>query len=260
MKHLLSSIILAFGSLTDLSAVEEPRTEIKLEKGTSVVIIGGGIGALTSALYLGRAGLEPIVIEGATPGGLLTQSHSVQNWPGELEIEGFELTDKVRKQVEANGAQFRQEEVIAVDFSKRPFTITTRALDNPDKINTIQAEACIIAMGTQPNFLNIPGETGPNGYWGRGVTNCAICDGSLYKDQIVGVVGGGDAAVLEALYLSNIAKEVHVFVRIDTLRAFEEKRIETLLDKSNVTMHYNTVVREVVGDEKKVTHVMLQNG
>ncbi|HSX26043.1 MAG TPA: thioredoxin, partial [Chlamydiales bacterium] len=83
---------------------------------------------------------------------------------------------------------------------------------------------------------------------------------SLYKDQIVGVVGGGDAAVLEALYLSNIAKEVHVFVRKDTLRAFEEKRIETLLDKPNVTMHYNTVVKEVVGDEKKVTHVMLQNG
>ncbi len=254
------TIALPFNSL--LAEIESPErlSEIPSDetKPYQVVIIGGGIGALTSALYLARAGVEPLVIEGSTPGGLLTQSHSVQNWPGELEIEGAQLTERVRKQAEHNGALFRKEEVIGVDFSKRPFTITTRDLHDKEKTQEIQADACIIAMGTQPNFLGIPGETGTDGYWGRGVTNCAICDGNLYRGLKVGVVGGGDAAILEALYLSNIAKEVHVFVRKNTLRAFEEKRIQTLLAKTNVTMHYNTTVEAVRGDGQMVTHVEIK--
>src|SRR5262245_12314742 len=93
----------------------------------AVVILGGGSGSLTSAVYLGRAGLQPLVIEGAAPGGLLTQSHSVQNWPGEMEIEGRLLTERVRSQAESNGARFLEEEVIGIDFSIRPFVITTRS-------------------------------------------------------------------------------------------------------------------------------------
>jgi thioredoxin reductase (NADPH) len=220
-----------------------------------VIILGGGIGSLTSAVYLARAGLQPLVIEGASPGGLLTQSHSVQNWPGEMEIEGRLLTEKVHAQALANGARFLQEEVIAVDFSNRPFVLTTRSLDSPRKTRQILAESCIIGMGTTPNFLGIPGE---QMYWGRGVTNCAICDGSLYRGQIVGVVGGGDSAILEAHYLSNIAKEVHIFVRKDRLRANESHRIEALKDLSNVTFHYNTEALEVKGDGKKVTGVLLK--
>ncbi len=222
-----------------------------------VVILGGGVGSLTSALYLGRAGLSPLVIEGPTPGGLLTQSHTVQNWPGVMEIEGAQLTESMRAQAEANGARFLSEEVISVDFSKRPLTITTRALDGSGEVRQIQTQSCIIAMGTKPNFLGIPGE---KTYWGKGVTNCAICDGSLYKGKVVGVVGGGDAAVLEALYLSNIAKEVHVFVRKDSLRAIEEKRVEVLREKANVKFHYNTTVQEVKGDGETVTQVVIQNG
>jgi len=233
-------------------AAEEAAAQ---EKSETVVILGGGIGSLTSAIYLARAGLHPLVIEGGNPGGLLTQSHSVQNWPGELEIDGRSLADKIRGQAEANGARFLEEEVVEVDFSSRPFAVTTRALDLSKKTQKIFAESCIIGMGTTPNFLGIPGE---KTYWGRGVTNCAICDGSLYKGQTVGVVGGGDAAVLEALYLSNIAKEVHVFVRKDHLRANETTRISALMDRPNVVFHYNTQVAEVKGNADGVTGVALK--
>lgn len=222
-----------------------------------VVVLGGGVGSLTSALYLGRAGLTPLIIEGPTPGGLLTQSHSVQNWPGILEIAGMQLTDSMREQAEVSGARFVKEEVIGVDFSKKPLRITTRTLDGKRTVRHYEAASCIIAMGTKPNFLNIPGE---QTYWGRGVTNCAICDGALYKGKIVGVVGGGDAAVLEALYLANIAKEVHVFVRKDSLKAGEEQRIQKLRTMPNVRFHFNTRVEEVKGDSDGVTGVILRTG
>jgi len=222
------------------------------------VILGGGVGALTSALYLSRAGLEPVILEGSSPGGLITQSHSVQNWPGELEISGEDLVQKMRSQVLANGAEFRAEEVVAVDFSKRPFTITTRAVEGSDELHQIFAEACIIAMGTQSNYLGVPGETGPDGYWGKGVSNCAICDGTLYRDRRVGIVGGGDAAVLEGLYLSQIAKEVNIFVRKDSFKAVESKRLDALLEKPNVKIFYETTVAEIQGNGELLTHVKLQ--
>jgi thioredoxin reductase (NADPH) len=245
LKSFCIALSLPFASFQSAEAAEtEP-----------VVILGGGVGSLTSALYLGRAGLSPVVIEGPNPGGLLTQSHSVQNWPGEMEIDGTQLTERMREQATASGARFIQEEVIAVDFSKKPFTITTRALDGTETTHQIRAESCIVAMGTKPNFLGIPGEAT---YWGRGVTNCAICDGSLYKGKTVGVVGGGDAAVLEALYLSNIAKEVHVFVRKGSLKAIEEKRVEALKKKENVHFHFNTTLKEIQGNQEGITGVVLE--
>jgi thioredoxin reductase (NADPH) len=250
MKKILLLIIAIVSVFSALSAAPQER------ESEAVVILGGGIGSLTSAIYLARAGLHPLVIEGGIPGGLLTQSHSVQNWPGELEIEGRALTEKIRAQAEANGARFLAEEVIEVDFSKHPFTVTTRSLAS-QSTRQIHAESCIIGMGTTPNFLGIPGE---QAYWGKGITNCAICDGSLYRDQIVGVVGGGDAAILEAQYLSNIAKEVHLFVRKDHLRANESHRIEALMNLPNVVFHYNTEVVEVQGDGNGVMGVLLKSG
>ena len=249
MKNLLRCFLAALIPIGAF-AEEEPKPVYP------VAVLGSGVGSLTSALYLARAGVEPLVIEGQNPGGLITQSHTVQNWPGEMDIVGVQLTDKIRKQVEANGAQFLREKVIKVDFSKRPFTLTLATFDSDPKLREISAESCIIAMGTEPNFLGIPGE---KEYWGKGVTNCAICDGSFYRDQIVGVVGGGDAAVLEALYLSNIAKEVHVFVRKDAMRAIETKRLEILKEKPNVKFHFNTVVQSVQGDGEKVTGVNLNS-
>ena len=251
MIHFFKSLFIA-----SLLAMQ-PVASHEVEDAESVVILGGGVGSLTSALYLGRAGLSPLIIEGPKPGGLLTQSHAVQNWPGVMEIEGMQLTDNMRVQAEASGARFLSEEVISVDFSKRPLTITTKALDGSGKTRNLYALTCIIAMGTEPNYLGIPGE---QEYWGRGVTNCAICDGNLYKDKVVGVVGGGDAAVLEALYLSNIAKEVYVFVRKGQLRAIEEKRIQVLREKGNVYFRFNTTIEGVKGDSDGVTGVLLQGG
>lgn len=222
----------------------------------SVVIMGGGIGALTSALYLGRAEMQPVVLEGKTPGGLLMQSHSVQNWPGVMEIKGHVLVEQMREQAIANGAVIYPEEVVAVDFSSKPFTIQTQSTDGRKKVRTLKAEACIIAMGTQPNYLGVPGE---KKYWGHGVTNCAVCDGNLYQGKKVGVVGGGDAAVLEALYLSNIANEVTVFVRKDKLRAGEKKRVQNLLSKSNIKMMYETQVSEIKGDKDSVQSVVIHS-
>ena len=220
-----------------------------------LIIIGGGIGALTSALYLARAGIKPLIIEGPNPGGLLTQSHSVQNWPGELEIPGHILTEKMLNQVVVNGAEVFSGEVVAVDFSKKPFSIQALSMDG--KKHSFLSDSCIVAMGTQPNYLGVPGESGSDGYWGKGVTNCAVCDGNLYKGKTVGVVGGGDAAVLEALYLSNIAKEVTVFIRKSKLRAQEKKRIEQLLSKPNIKLMYNTQVSKINGDKNGVTGVSL---
>lgn len=221
-----------------------------------VVLLGGGIGSLTSAIYLGRAGFSPVVIEGKLPGGLLTQSHMVQNWPGEMEIVGVELTDKIRDQATANGAKLINAEVVGVDFSKRPFTIRIKSLETGET-SEIKTHTAIIGMGTEPNYLGVPGE---KEFWGKGVTNCAVCDGALYKDKVVCVVGGGDAAVLEALYLSNIAKQVYIFVRKDFLRAIEERRVGLLKEMPNVKFIYNTSVVEIQGDGTKVTGVMLKEG
>lgn len=219
-----------------------------------VIVLGGGVGSLTSALYLARAGIVPIVIEGPIPGGLITQSHSVQNWPGEMEISGTDLADKVKAQVIANGAKIVSEEVVAVDFSKRPFLITTRSIGEKET-KLRQAKTVIIALGSSPNFLSIPGE---ETYWGRGISNCAVCDGSLFRGKKVGVVGGGDAAVLEALYLSNIAKDVTLFIRKDAFKGIEEKRIQALKAKSNVKILFNTQVVEVKGSKDKLTTLVLK--
>jgi thioredoxin reductase (NADPH) len=218
------------------------------------VIIGGGVGGGTAAIYLARAGFRPIVIERDSLGGAIVQSEAVENWPGALKIRGIELMERIRQQAEINGAVYLKKEVVSVDFSKRPFTITTRSLDNSQTINTIQSRCCIIATGSSPNHLHILGESE---YWGKGVSNCAICDGGLYRDKRVGVVGGGDAAILEALYLSKIAKEVTVIVRSDQFKGVDAKRKEALLALPNVKVLFRTVLRKINGNGQNLTHVTL---
>lgn len=219
-----------------------------------VVVLGGGVGSLTSSLYLSRAGVTPLVIEGASRGGAIAQSPKVQNWPGELEISGMDLVEKIHSQAQSNGVQFLSEEVISVDFQDRPFIITTRDLFNPQKTRILKTNATIIALRSKPNLLSIPGE---NTYWTRGVYSCAVCDGALYKNKTVAIVGGGDAAVLEAEHLSNIAKKVFILVRKDKFRALEEKRLQNLLTRSNVTVLYTTTVKEIQGNGERVTQLLI---
>ena len=148
--------------------------------------------------------------------------------------------------------------MVAVDFSKKPYIITTRSVDNPKQLNTIRAASVILAMGAKPNFLGVKGE---QEFWSRGVSNCANCDGILFKGKRVGVVGGGDSAVLEAQFLAAIAQQVDVFVRKDHFRAHEQKRVDEMLRMPNVKVHFNTVVEEIQGKDGTVTGVVLrENG
>jgi len=232
-------------------------THLHAEEPHSVIILGGGVGGLTAAVYMGRAGFSPIVIEGKNPGGALAQSHSVQNWPGELDISGERLTHKIHTQAEACGAKLFDEEVTAVDFSIFPYRIETRSTVNHAKKRILHTRSLIIAMGTTPNFLGVPGE---QAYWTRGVYNCATCDGPLYKGKTVAIVGGGDAAIVEASYLSNLAKKVIILVRKNKFReGLEETRKKEVLAKPNIEVLYETEVREIQGDKEGVTKLLIDS-
>jgi thioredoxin reductase (NADPH) len=221
-----------------------------------VLVIGGGIGGLTSAIYLARGGLHPLVLEGSAPGGAIMQSNGVQNWPGEIEVSGIDLIDKISKQAKACGAILAQEEAVEVDFSSRPFRIIAQQTTDPSKKRTILADACIIATGAKVRTLGVPGE---KKYEFKGVYSCAICDGALYKDRVVAVVGGGDAAVLEAEYLSSIAKKVYVLVRGANLKGVETVRQKNLIKKANVEIRYQTSVLEVLGGKEYVEGVRIKS-
>jgi thioredoxin reductase (NADPH) len=253
----MRKIILFF---TLLSLVIRPSflssTE-KEEESYPVIILGGGVGALTSATYLARAGLQPLVLTGPMKGGMITMSHAIQNWPAEVEITGHELSEKLHKQAQLSGAFVKPEVVIGVDFSMRPFVITTKRLfADSSNIKKYRADACIIATGATPNLLNVPGE---DKYWTKGVYTCAVCDGALYKDKTVAVVGGGDSALVEAHYLANLAKKVYLIVRNDHIRAVEKKRAEEILAHPRVEVLYESVIKEIKGDSAKVTHLLVHD-
>ncbi len=219
-----------------------------------VIILGGGVAGLTAANYLAQANIPTVLIEGDTPGGALIQSHSVRNWPGVIDLPGATIIESLRKQAEASGVTLITGKATKIDLKKWPFEIEieaeTRSIDHH-----IKALSCIIATGATPNYLGIPGETGLEGYWGRGVTNCAVCDGPLYKDLKVAIVGGGDAAITEASYLSSIAKQVTIFVRGETFRAKDHKKRDEVLALPNVAVAFHTKITEVLGDGNVVLEV-----
>ncbi len=251
-KRALLNIVLILSLGGSLHATAPKEEDVQ-----TVAILGSGVGALTSAIYLQRAGVNTLIIEGRNPGGAIAQSPLVHNWPGEIAIDGQTLVDKIRKQALHNGAKIVHEEVISVDFTKHPLTITTRDVFDKEKVRTFKTKACIIATGSNPKLLGVPGESGENGYWTRGVYSCAVCDGALYKDKVVAVIGGGDSAITEANYLSNIAKKVYVVLRSDKFRTVETRRKEELAKKPNVEILYNTKIDEIQGDGTKVTHLNL---
>ncbi|MSU70533.1 MAG: thioredoxin-disulfide reductase [Opitutaceae bacterium] len=177
----------------------------------NVVIIGTGCAGLTAAIYAARANLSPLVIEGPLPGGQLTTTSEVENFPGFPEgVDGFQLMDNLRKQATKFGARFEQALVDRVDFSSMP-----RKLIAGDR--TILAKTVIIATGASPRLTGIPGEK--ELYGGKGVTTCATCDGAFYRKMDVAVIGGGDSAAEEALFLTRFASKIYLVHRRDALRA-----------------------------------------
>jgi len=218
-----------------------------------VIIIGSGPAGLTAALYTARANMSPLVLEGMQPGGQLTITTEVENYPGfEHGIQGPELMDIMRKQAIRVGADCQFKEATEVDFSKRPFTIKSY-----DEVFT--ADTVIIATGASAKLLGIPSETN---YMGHGVSACATCDGFFFKNQKVLIVGGGDTAMEEANYLSHHASEV---VLIHRREAFRSSKIMSERTEKNpkISMMLNKVVKEVIGTEeggrKQMTGVLLED-
>jgi thioredoxin reductase (NADPH) len=208
-----------------------------------VVVLGGGIAGMTAALQLSQAGMTPLVIVGPTPGGIITVSPDVENWPGELSITGAALADKLEEQLEKRGVKMIPEAVTSVDFSRRPFTIH---LENS---SPIQTECCIVALGATPNQLQVSGEA-PLLY--HKIFTCAPCDGLRFKDQTVAVIGGGESALIEAHYLSNLAKHVIVIVRGKTFKTIQPALREKLLAKPNVQVLYQTTVQAFQDDPQGI--------
>jgi thioredoxin reductase (NADPH) len=224
-----------------------------------VVIIGGGIGGLTAGLYCGQAKVPALLLSGPKKGGALAQSHSVRNWPGVVDEPGAAIVERIRNQVVQGGTQILDETVVGVDLGKWPYEIKIASGQNTEPARTVKALTVIVATGTEPNLLGIPGESGDDGYWGKGVSNCAVCEGSLFQGKSVLVIGGGDAAITEASYLSGIADQVTILVRKDAFRAKDIRARDLVLAKPNVAVRYNTELREVIGDGQLVTGAVLFN-
>jgi thioredoxin reductase (NADPH) len=214
-----------------------------------VVIIGSGPAGYTAALYASRANLEPLLFEGIQPGGQLTITSDVENYPGFPEgILGPELMEKFKKQAERFGTRCIQGEVTKVDLSKPPFKIWQE-----DKLTT--AQTVIIATGASAKWLGIPSE---KAYQGKGVSACATCDGFFFKNVEVGVVGGGDTAMEEATFLTKYATKVHVIHRRDSLRASKIMQ-EKAKKNPKINFIWNSEVIEVLGDGKAMNALKLKN-
>ncbi len=213
-----------------------------------VIIIGGGPGGYAAALYCARAGLKTVVLEKLSPGGQMATTDKVENYPGfETSIEGFDLGSKMAAGAERFGAETELTEVTSVDLIGREKTVHT---DDGD----FTAPAVILALGAAPRELGLPEE---RNLWGRGVSYCATCDGNLYKGQEVAIVGGGNTAVEEALFLSKICKHVTLIHRRDKLAA-QQVMIVSLLNAKNVTILYDTSVAAIHAG-KKVDRLTLKN-
>src|SRR5499426_1343445 len=218
----------------------------------NVVIIGSGCAGWTAALYTARANLKPLVLTGAQPGGLLTTTTIVENYPGFPEgVDGFELMDRMQKQAERFGAQTKFGTVEAVDLSRQPFFLTVEG-------ETIQTETIIIASGASHRHLGLESE---HLLENKGVTYCATCDGALpiFRNQPLVVVGGGDSACEEAMYLTRFASVVYLVHRRDTLRA-SKIMAERTLAHEKIKPIWDTVVTDVLDvKQDKVTGVRLKN-
>ena len=219
-----------------------------------LIILGSGPAGCTAAVYAARANLNPVVIHGVTPGGQLTQTTDVDNWPGDIEgLQGPDLMERMHGHAEKFDTKFISDHIENANLTKRPFVLSGSG-------QTYTCDALIIATGASAKYIGLPSE---EKFMGKGVSACATCDGFFYKNKTVCVVGGGNTAVEEALYLSNIAKEVHLIHRRDQLRS--EKilinKIDEKITSGKIKPHWFFEVEEILGDENNtgVTGIKIKN-
>lgn len=221
-------------------------------KHCNLLILGSGPAGYTAAVYAARANLKPVLVTGIQQGGQLTTTTEVENWPGDPEgLTGPGLMDRMKEHAERFETEIVFDHVNEVDFSQRPFRLKGDSSE-------YTCDALIISTGASAKYLGLESE---EAFKGRGVSACATCDGFFYRNQKVAVVGGGNTAVEEALYLSNIASEVHLIHRRDSFRA-EKILINRLMDKvesGNIILHTDRTLEEVVGDEMGVTGVKIKD-
>ena len=221
-------------------------------KHSRLIILGSGPAGYTAAVYAARANLKPVVITGIQPGGQLTTTTEVDNWPGDVHgLTGPALMQRMQEHAERFDTEIVYDHIHTAELQSKPFTLKGDS-------GTYTCDALIIATGASAQYLGLPSE---EAFAGKGVSACATCDGFFYRNQVVCVVGGGNTAVEEALYLSNIAKEVHLIHRRDKLRS-EKILQDKLFDKAangNVRLHWNQTLDEVLGDNTGVTGVRLKS-
>jgi thioredoxin reductase (NADPH) len=215
-----------------------------------VLIIGSGPAGYTAAIYAARAGLKPILFTGGQPGGQLTTTNDVENFPGYPEgINGPQMMIDLQKQAERFGTQVRYGVVTAVDFSGYPHVLTI------DEKTQVTADSVIISTGATAKYLGLPSE---EKFANRGVSACAVCDGYFYRGKEVAVVGAGDSAAEEATYLAKLCTKVHLLVRREEMRASKIMQ-QRVLNTPNIEIHWSTEADEVLGDDSGVTGVRIMN-
>ena len=218
----------------------------------NLIILGSGPAGYSASIYAARAGLDPVLITGLEIGGQLTTTTEVENWPGDAHgLMGPDLMDRMKIHAETFGVKIVNDHIEKVDLSSKPF----RLIGNSD----YQTNALIIATGASALYLGLESE---QKYLGRGVSACATCDGFFYKDKEVCVIGGGNTAAEEALYLSNICSKVHLIHRRDKLRAEQilQDRIFEKQKEGKIEIHWNSQLQEVLGDDNLVSGILLDSG
>lgn len=215
-----------------------------------VLIIGSGPAGYTAAIYAARAGLKPVLFTGGEPGGQLTTTNDVENFPGYPDgVNGPQMMIDLQKQAERFGTEIHYKLVTAVDFATYPFKLTV------DGKEEVTAESVIVATGASAKYLGLPSE---KTYANKGVSACAVCDGYFYRGKEVAVVGAGDSAAEESTYLSKLCPKVHLIVRREEMRASKIMQ-QRVLNTPNIEIHWNTETEEVLGDESGVTGVRVVN-
>ncbi|MEX2233070.1 MAG: thioredoxin-disulfide reductase [Cyclobacteriaceae bacterium] len=220
------------------------------KEAVKVLIIGSGPAGYTAAIYAARAGLNPVLYTGGQPGGQLTITNDVENYPGYPDgINGPQMMVDFQKQAERFGTKVHYGQVTSVDFTGYPLKVTV------DEKTEVIAESVIIATGATAKYLGLPGEVLYNN---KGVSACAVCDGYFYRGKEVAVVGAGDSAAEESTYLSKLCTKVHLIVRRDEMRASRIMQ-QRVLNTSNIEIHWNTETEQILGDDSGVTGVRVFN-